>query len=65
MSQEFIDWYRSAYPKDLYTVTYHGAQNKVNYELMDLTRYYLGLIPRPKIVDQWGLKKSDYELIGY
>lgn len=65
LSQAFIDWFQSAYPKDLYAVTYFGAQNEVNYELTDLTRYYLGLISRPSMVDHWGLKKSDYELIGY
>lgn len=64
MSKEFIDWFQSRYPKDLYAVTYFGAQNEVNYELTDLSRYYLGLIPRPSMVDQWSLKKSDFELIG-
>lgn len=65
MSQEFIDWFRSRYPRDLYAVTYHGDQKKVNYELSYLTRYYLGMVPRPATVDRWGLKLSDFELQGY
>ena len=42
-----------------------GRQDVVDFELTEVTKYYLGLIPSSQIVDQWGLKKSDYELIGY
>jgi len=32
--------------------------------MTEVTQYYLGLISRSPIVEQWGLKKSDCELIG-
>jgi len=65
LSQQCSDWYRKNYPDELFMSNKIGRQDAVDFELTEVTKYYLGLIPSSQIVNQWGLKKSDYELIGY
>ena len=65
ISQEFSDWYRKNFPDELFMSNKAGSQTEVDFEMTEVTQYYLGLIFRSPIVEQWGLKKSDYELIGY
>ena len=64
-TQDCSDWYRKKYPDELFMSNKTGRQDTVDFELTEVTKYYLGLIPDSWIVDQWRLKKSDYELIGY
>ena len=65
MSAKFIKAYQKKYPRDIMAGAPTNKYDRVQFTFSPLVAYYAGLTRSCDLVDQWQLRKSDYELYGY
>ena len=65
MSAKFIKAYKKIYPRDIMAGASTKKYDRVQFTFSPLVAYYAGLTTSCDWVDEWDLRKSDYELYGY
>lgn len=65
MSDAFIKAYREEYPRDIMGGAPTDQYDHVQFTFSPLVAYYAGLTNSCDWVDEWGLRKSQYEMYGY
>ena len=69
ITQEYVDYAKSAGTNDIMRVTWdlntnYYVYDSVKNEITDITAYYLGLTDYSDTVQEWGLGQSDYARYG-
>ncbi len=65
MSDAFIKAYKKKYPRDIMAGAATNKYDHVQFTFSPLVAYYAGLTRSCDLVEQWNLRRSDYELYGY